>query len=417
MFNIKLGLSQISELLNLLENPQNDLKFIHLAGTNGKGSTGAMLTATLQSVGFKVGMYSSPHLISINERFTINNQQISEENLINIVAELKIAIDSMHKKNVFPTFFEVTTAIAILYFYQQKTDFVVLETGMGGRFDATNIVNPICSIITSIALDHSEYLGDTVEKIAYEKAGIIKEKTPIFTADLQEKTFNVIKDQALLRKSKIKKVSIEYDISKTEIIKENKKYSQRFSIKDTPITLSLNGTMQLENTKLVFMVLEYLAVKYDFNFNQALLGLNNVKWQGRFQILTNGNVIDGAHNVESAKSLIQSLNEYFPNEKFLFFFANFADKKTKDILNILSDKADTFIFFTLSTKHRKSATPKDLQKILKNIDSNKNSIIATSLEDALKKCKYKNRKVFTGSLYLAGEIIHLTSVRTEKASF
>jgi len=409
MFNIKLGLTQISELLKLLDNPQNKLNFIHLAGTNGKGSTGAMFLASLREAGFNVAMYSSPHLNSIRERFTINNELISKNKFSDIVTTLKPLIEKMHENNLFPTYFEVATTIAMTYFCQENVDFVILETGMGGRFDATNIVTPICSVITSIGLDHCEYLGDSIEKIAFEKAGIIKDNIPVFTSNLNKKSYSVIQQQAILHKSQIKKINEEYDVDNKKIINKKNNYYQDFSIKNLKIQLSLNGEMQIENAKLAFMVLEFLSEKYNFDLQLSLNGLKKVNWQGRFQILSNGNIIDGAHNQEGIDLLIKSLDIYFPNEKFTFFFANFADKNTENLLKTLIKKAEAFIFFPLQTKHRKSSTPEDLKKIVKNNNININCISELSLKAGVNHYKSNKRIVFTGSLYLAGEVLELSN--------
>ena len=196
MFGIKLGLDQVTELLDSVGSPQLNLRFIHLAGSNGKGSCGAMLNAGLRGAGLKVGFYCSPHLLSVRERFRVDGQAISEDDFARMVTRFRPAIERMKDDNRCPTYFELTTAMAALYFAEQKVEFVIWETGMGGRLDATNVVDPVCSVITSISKEHCEYLGETIEEIAVEKAGIIKAGRPVFIGDLPTEADEIIVEHA-----------------------------------------------------------------------------------------------------------------------------------------------------------------------------------------------------------------------------
>ncbi len=401
MFGIKLGLEQTQELFDsVLKDYDYSLKYIHLAGTNGKGSTGAMLSATLSGVGFKVGLYTSPHLKKINERFKINDEEISDKNFVEIVNIIFPYIEKMKKAGHCPTYFEVVTVLAALHFYKEKVDFVIWETGMGGRFDATNIITPICSIITGISLDHQSYLGNTIEKIAYEKAGIIKKNISIFCADMHKDALVVIKKEAFAKCADLK-LANSYELTNEEIIIEDNSYYQKFSINGFDIKLSLNGKYQLLNAKLVFMVLEKLSKDYNFSLKKALLNLSKVAWKGRFQILENGDVIDGAHNIEAMQLLVKSLKEYFPSKKFTVVFANYADKDTADILKEVAQIAKNFIFTSINNT-RTSCTPQELVDLLKKV-SNVPAQIANSIDD-IQDFNYKENFLWTGSLYLVGEI-------------
>ena len=193
---IKLGLGHITELLSHLGNPEESLKFVHVAGTNGKGSVCAVLASALKGVGYRVGFYSSPHLVSLRERFRINGEAISREKLSKLIDCVWPVVEKMYSEDKNVTFFEVTVSMAALYFAREKCDFVLWETGLGGRLDSTNVVSPVITAITGIGLDHEKYLGDTEEKIAFEKAGIIKKKTPIFVGKMSSSVLQVIKEVA-----------------------------------------------------------------------------------------------------------------------------------------------------------------------------------------------------------------------------
>ncbi len=400
MFGIKLGLEQTFDLLNRLNNPHEKLKFIHLAGTNGKGSTAAILSAALQNCHFNIGFYSSPHLISIKERFRYNNELISDEDFVSILTEMESVIETMKQEGHCPTFFEITTAISFLYFKKMNVDFVILETGMGGRFDATNVVDSICSIITSISVDHKDYLGDTVAKIAYEKAGIIKENSILFTGDIPKEGVNVIEQEANLRNSQIISTK-NCEVRNWEIIDDNPKY-QSFYINNKKINLSLNGKYQIKNAKLAFIVLKHLSEEYNFSFDKAIAGFAKVSWNGRFQIIDNF-IIDGAHNPEATELLVSSLNDYFPNEKFDIIFANFADKDTDKILEILAPISNKIIFTSLSSI-REDINSKEFAKNAEKKYKIKTEY-ALNIDEAFQFISQTNKTLFTGSLYLAGEVL------------
>ncbi len=400
MFGIKLGLEQIKKLLNRLDNPHQNLKFIHLAGTNGKGSTAAILSAALQNCDFNIGFYSSPHLISIKERFRYNNDLISDNDFVQILNEMKPVIEQMKSEGHCPTFFEITTAMSFLYFKKMNVDFVILETGMGGRFDATNVVNSICSIITSISIDHKDYLGDTIAKIAYEKAGIIKDNSIVFTGEVPKEAMRVIEEESHLRNSQL--ISIENcEVRNWRIVNDNPKY-QSFYINDTLINLSLNGKYQIKNAKLAFTVLKHLSEEYNFSFDKAIAGFAKVSWNGRFQIIDRF-IIDGAHNPEAAKLLVSSLNDYFPNEKFNIIFANFADKDTNKILEILAPIANKIIFTSLKSI-REDINSKEFAENAEQKYKIKTEY-ASNINDAFQFISQTEKTLFTGSLYLAGEVL------------
>ncbi|OGV48258.1 MAG: hypothetical protein A2017_11920 [Lentisphaerae bacterium GWF2_44_16] len=402
IFGIKLGLEQVKLLFDYAGNPHEDLKFIHVAGSNGKGSVCAMLSAALKAAGFRVGFYSSPHLISVRERFRVDGKAISEEAFVLLLEKVRPIIEKMQEAGRCPTYFEATTLIAALYFQEMKTDFVVWETGMGGRFDATNIITPECSVITGISLEHQAYLGDTVEKIAFEKAGIIKAGHPVFCGRMTERVAEVMVECGAILGCNV--FFNDLMIKNLSISNERGHAYQSFDIDGRRVKLFMPGKAQRENASLAFAVLKYLAGEHGFDFDKALCGFADAVWPGRFQLLPDGSILDGAHNPEGIDALIGFLDEYYPGEKFSIVFGNFADKDTGDILRKLEGKAEEFIFLPVrGPSRRKFHSGLELQRLL-SVCSRIPSFPLNSFKDAMEfnKCK---RMLICGSLYLVGEVL------------
>ncbi|MDD5662847.1 MAG: bifunctional folylpolyglutamate synthase/dihydrofolate synthase [Victivallaceae bacterium] len=396
-FGIKLGLEQTAELFRRSDSPDKKLKFIHLAGTNGKGSCAAMIEGALRHCGFKTGMYTSPHLISPCERIRINGRAISEEDFAVAVSRLQSRTDGM----VLPTYFEFMTVMAAQCFAEAGVDFVIWETGMGGRFDSTNVVNPLCCAITGIALDHQKYLGSNLSEIAFEKAGIIKYGKPVFCAEVPDEAATVI--SACAKKLNVELKWCKGDISDVEFKLNDNHFLQSFYYQNFKIELSLPGIMQRRNLKVVFEVLKYLSDEFGFNLQLALSGLCDVRWPARIQFLKNNIILDGAHNPDGASALADALEEIFPNEKLSVIFANFADKDTLGVLHELNRIAAEFIFIPLKIGDRSGCPPEDLLKMHCSI-SDCPASLASSIKDALKISK-NPRTLIAGSLFLAGQIV------------
>ncbi len=396
-FGIKLGLEQTFKLLERVGNPQNNLKFIHVAGTNGKGSVCAFLDSALNAAGYKTGFYSSPHLI--------NGTMIEDEYLKELVSELKDAVEAMRREGASPTYFEVTTALAFLYFSRENCDFVILETGMGGRLDATNTVDPVCSVITGIALEHQQYLGDSIEKIAFEKAGIIKPGKPVFTGvDMPKEALKVIRDRAEEKHSPLNESLMPGAMESCSF--ENGRFIQEFKSSDsTKLKVSMPGFIQRKNAELAWHVLKYLASQFRFDQEKAKEGMKRAFWPGRIQFITPDFILDGAHNPEGAEALASSLQEIMPGRKFSFIFGNFSDKETVAILKHLAPLAEEFIFIPIPGAYRKSRSPEELQGILECIAPSIESRQAENLKDALKMPKKSTITIAAGSLYLAGSVL------------
>ena len=314
-FYINLGLERISAVLELLGNPQDKLKCIHVAGTNGKGSVCAILEAVLREAGRKTGLYTSPHLFKYTERIKINGVDISDEDFARLVFETCNLAD---KNNIHLTEFEILTALAFKYFAENNVDVVVLETGLGGRFDATNVIKSnLCAVITHIDLDHTERLGSTKDKIAFEKAGIIKPNCPVITSE----GYEAIRDAADVNNSLLMMIT---------------------PLEDTS-NLSLKGLYQQENLSLALAAIRLVFPEIPENVIQS--ALTKVKHPARFQFIEAKNlIIDGAHNPNGIAALRESLDYYFPDKKRRYVFGCLKNKDYKKMMALLFDKNDEIYF-------------------------------------------------------------------------
>ena len=310
MFYIDLGLDRIKSVLEKLGNPQDSLKCIHVAGTNGKGSTCAILASILQYAGYKVGLYTSPHIYEYTERIKINGEEILKEDFAKLFEEVS-------STGIHLTEFETLTAIMFLYFFRKKVELVILETGMGGRFDATNVIKEnLCAIITQIDLDHTERLGKTKDEIAFEKAGIIKPNCPIITS----MGYEAIRDKA-------------------DEVNAMLLFSSPYVPQDFVEALSLKGLHQIENLALALTAINYLFK--NINEETIKIGLMNVKNPYRFEYFPNKNlIVDVSHNPNGVKALKENLDYYFPNIPRRFIFGCLKNKDYKKMMNILFEEKD-----------------------------------------------------------------------------
>lgn len=403
MSGITLGLERTCELHERSGALGENLKIIHIAGTNGKGSCGAMLQKSLQKVNFKVGFYTSPHLMDFSERIRINGIAISEEDLVFEYQLLRPIADEMKLRGNGVSYFEFTTIMAINYFARMGVDFVVLETGMGGRFDSTNIFNSIVSVITNVTLDHQKFLGDTVEKIAFEKAGIIKSGQNCFVGITSEESLQVIRKQAkavganLVESESVENLPFSYCDGK-----------QKFELDNYAIELNLIGAMQRRNARLVFNVLKYLSEKYNFELEAVLKGFSEVEWPGRCQKLAKNLIIDGGHNIDGISSLIECLREAYSDYKYDFVFGSFKDKDSMQCLELLEKVANKFYFKKIAYDWRESYSYDELSQFLreksdKSFEKLEKWSTVQKLIDEIAEKDEKRILVICGSLYLVGE--------------
>ena len=366
-FGINLGLTRMEELLNRFGRPDRSLKIIHVAGTNGKGSVCTFIASILNAAGYSVGRYISPTLVEYRERIQMDGQMIREADLsegMSLVREICEAMKADGKE--VPTIFEIETAVAFWYFQKQNCDYVVLEVGMGGRLDSTNVIeHPVLNVITSISMDHMVQLGSTLAAIAGEKAGIIKEKTPVAVYPQADEAMEVIQ-MVCREKDTVPRMMEQNQI----IIKERKlsegehvyKALQAFDYKDYKnCRIRLAGTYQVGNACLAIEAIEALKLE-KLQKDHIFQGLFNAKWPGRFECLSKEPVvfIDGAHNPDGAKSLCESVKTYFPNKKITLVMGVFKDKDYDQILETMANVSDTLIAFT--PKHPRGLASHELKK-------------------------------------------------------
>ena len=406
MYGIKMGLDNTYNLMRLAGNPEKDLRFIHIAGTNGKGSTGAMLECALRHSGLTTGFYTSPHLVDIRERFRVNGRAVPRDLFCNCVEELLRAASygTDHCANF--TYFEFLTVLAAMIFSRAGVDAVIWETGMGGRLDATNVVTPQAVVITNIALDHQAYLGNTIEEIAAEKAGIIKDGAPLFYGVMPEAARNVLLEYARKSGSAVTGPApavsgkVRYEFS-------NNAVCQKFRYNERDITLALPGVMQRRNFQLVYQVLTHFAARWNFDPGHALDALEFVRWPGRCQWLNERLIIDGGHNPDGLAALQEALKEILPEEKFTIVFAAFKDKEVSESLALLAPLASEFIFVPIREMDRPCWSAEELSAMLKeqNIDipargmENASVAVSTTLHNT------RQKVLAAGSLFLAGEVL------------
>lgn len=346
-----LGLERIRGLLKALGEPQEKLKVIHVAGTNGKGSVCAILSQVLEAAGYQVGRYISPTLLDYRERIQINHQWISKEETADYLTRLSLACEALVAQGMeHPTAFEIETAMAFLFFQDKHCDYLVLEVGMGGRMDSTNVcTKPLVSVITSISLDHLGILGNSLEEIAYEKAGIIKAGCPVVTAPQKPEVFQVIKKVCQTLEASL-------SVARTLEVSQADLRGQNLESEDYPhLRLSLPGAFQPENAGVVLTVLSVLR-KMSQDLDKALQetvirqGFSEVSWPGRFEIIHDHPLIiaDGAHNPDAAAALAASIKSCLQGRELIYMMGVFADKDYVEILKQMASHSQHIITYTPS---------------------------------------------------------------------
>jgi dihydrofolate synthase/folylpolyglutamate synthase len=400
-FGIKLGLTTITNIMKGLGNPQDNFKSIHVAGTNGKGSVASTLAAILHAAGYTVGLYTSPHLICFNERIRINNRQIAN----NDVVAAYDAVKSVHYGKREPTFFEFATAMALYEFGRRKVDWAVIETGMGGRLDATNTITPELSIITNISLEHRDYLGNTLSQIAREKSGIIKRQTPVVTGVKQPSARMVVKEISNKKSAPL------YFYGKDFKVKRRKTGGfSYYGIENVWHNLQpvLPGDHQIDNTALVLASVEML------NRNNASIaaqhiraGLANTRWPGRLQVVSTNPlvILDGAHNLIAARNLGRYLAKNLGDRKLTMVIGILDDKPYVSMLKSLLCSCDRVIL--TRAKINRALDPEILYTTANTMVAEA-SIIADvnrAVAHAIKSARSKEAICIAGSLYVVGEAI------------
>ena len=396
-FGIKPGLDRIEALLNELGNPQKDLKFVHVAGTNGKGTSSTMMSEILIKAGFKTGLFTSPYVFDFCERIKIDSQSISRSDLALYTERVKDAAEKLEKDGLQPTEFEFITALALLYFKEQNCDYVVLEVGLGGRLDSTNIIDraDVC-IITSISLDHMQVLGNTIEEIAAEKCGIIKENSVVVTTSLQDRAaLSVIKDKAKNTDSKL--IIADYDdvkiinadINGTEFLYKGKKYKIR-----------LLGEHQIENTIGVIVAAQQIE---NICYKDIYEGVLNTVMHARMELIDENTLIEGGHNEECSLALKDVINKYLPDKDITAVIGMMADKAYDKYLENIVPLCKKVIF-TKPDNHR-AEEPENLKNTA--LKYNVKIVLENNPKIAYDKAKSDgNFTVVCGSFYLISDIFN-----------
>ena len=394
------SLRRIRELLLQLGDPQRELKFVHIAGTNGKGSCAAMLASVLRASGYRTGLYTSPYLYRFSERMQINGEQIPDDALVRCVEAVREKAEKMEEH---PTQFELITAVALLWFLQEHCDIVVLETGLGGRFDATNAIEaPECSVIMNIGLDHTALLGTTLEKIAAEKAGIIKPGVPCVAYAQGESVMDVIRARCAELSSPLSVPDFSAIVSEFDSLE-----GQVFSYRGRQYALSLLGTHQRRNAAVVIEAAERLHEK-GWRIEQDSLehGLYAAAWPGRFELCCDEPpfIVDGGHNPQCAEAVCESLLHYFPDTRRVLLLGVLRDKDAASMAAILDRAADEYV--CTAPESERALPPEELAAVLRPFG--KNVTVCESVSDAVftaKELAGRDGMVCaSGSIYLAGSV-------------
>lgn len=397
------NLSRMKEMMDMVGNPQNNYPKIHIAGTKGKGSIAAFICSALIKQGYKTGLYTSPHLIDFEERIRINFSPISKNELIEIVDEIKPIIEKF--ENV--TTFEIITMIGFIAFSKNKVDIAVIEVGLGGRLDATNIINPILSIISPLAIDHTNFLGDSIESIAFEKSGIIKKDIPVVLAKQEyKKSINVVHDIANSKNSEIIDLNNFYIISKISRGINSQKFILKYKNHKKKFKIKMLGDFQIENCITAYFSLLKISKIIELSEKSIINGLKEALWNGRFEILNKKPIviIDSAHNPYAIRKLKESLNNYFPNKKFILIFGVSIDKNVNGMIEIL--KKETKLLIASDSKHPKAMEQSKIQQIAKKYDINTefSENASEALKIALEKINKNEIIVCTGSVFMAASL-------------
>jgi dihydrofolate synthase / folylpolyglutamate synthase len=407
---IKPGLLRMEWMLDKLNHPERRLKTIHIGGTNGKGSTVTFLRSILENAGYRVGTFTSPYFEQFNERISINGVPISDEHLIELTNTIKPLADELEATELGgPTEFEVITAMSIYYFAKTSpVDVVIYEVGLGGRFDSTNVIHPLLSIITSIGLDHTAILGETYEEIAFEKAGIIKNGVSVITGVKQPEALEVIRKKAADTMSPFYQLGEQFSASSRSSLKNGEQFT--FSSMFMPfenLEISMLGSHQIDNASLAVMAAQILNNFYSFMIEELHVrdGLKKAYWPGRLEILSEDPLvlIDGAHNEEGINALASEIKSRFADKKVSILFAALKDKKLDKMISVLDGTADSLTFTSFDFPRAATA-----EELLTECANTANTATAEDynefLQQKLPQLKDNEMLIVTGSLYFLSEV-------------
>lgn len=407
-FGSNYGLERTYKLLEHLGNPEKDLKLIHIAGTNGKGSTTSMITEILMGAGYKVGMYTSPFIEEFEERIQINRNNIPKETLAVLMDEVKDAVDKVIKGGYnHPTEFEIITVLMLLYFKRENIDFGVIEVGLGGTLDSTNVITPILQVITSISFDHTNLLGNTIEEIAGEKSGIIKKNIPTVIYPQEEEALKVIKNKCMVMNSELY-IAFDDKLEFVNVVNEDKpyqllKYEEKFDV-----LLPLLGEHQILNLSVAMKAIEVLNNRQivDISIESIIKSIKNVTWKGRLEVLSNNPyvVIDGAHNIQGIKTLSRNIKKYFKYENLHLILGILADKDVNEMIKIITPMAKQV--YAVTPNSIRAELAEDLKNEIVKYNENCKSFddYKKAYVEALKNANENDLILASGSLYMIGDM-------------
>lgn len=403
-------LERMRRLVSLLGDPQKHIRSIHVAGSKGKGSTAAYIYSVLRQAGFNTGLYTSPHLITFRERIQINNELIGEEDLGRILGDIKEIIGSKMKGQE-PTFFEVCTAMAYIYFKERNVDFAVYEVGLGGRLDATNVIEPLVCAITPLSYEHTDKLGHTLREIALEKCGIIKDGSICVSAPQQKEPLQVIEDTCRAKNSRLILVGRDIRFEEVQSSDEREVFNGFGLSGEYPLlTSKLIGSHQMINASVAIGVVEALKLKgITISADSVRYGIENARWPGRLEIVSRRPfiVLDGAQNRESARTLVSAVKKVFKYKRLILVFGASKDKDIKGMLEEMLPICDAIIL-TKSKVLNRALDPAKIKEEILNIEDGAEDIILTSgtveaLDRALLTANPEDLVLVTGSLFIVGE--------------
>ena len=406
---IQVGLSRVESLLEAIGNPHHQTKFIHLAGTNGKGSTLQYLNSILTEAGYKTGTFTSPFIESITEQIAINGMPITDEDFVVILQELQPVIEKMDVENNGPTTFEIYTVMAFLYFKKQQVDIALVECGLGGLEDSTNVLTPLISIITNVGFDHIAFLGTTLKEIASAKAGIIKKGISTLSAVNQPEAKEVILNRSNELNAPSYFLYEDFTMADHVSIPNGERFtwiSKDYSLQD--LVISMYGKHQTENAALAIMATFLLQKEHGFHVNEQHIrkGLEKTYWPGRFEIVTHNPmlILDGAHNEEGVASLTAELSKRYHNKKIKIIFSALADKKLDEMIRRLDQVADEITF--VSFDYPRATSAQVLFDHSGSAHKKMNNDWKQSLTIEYKSVKENEILVVTGSLYFISQVKH-----------
>ena len=402
-FTVKNPPEHTKEMLRRLGNPQNSIKVIHVAGTNGKGSTCAYLASMLSAGGCKTGLFTSPHLVKINDRFRIDGEIMADEDFVESFLRVKKVIDEAKEDGfAHPSYFETLFLMGVDYYYRKNVDYLVLETGLGGGKDPTNCVEkPLACIITSISIDHVQYLGDTIAAIASEKAGIIKPGVPIIFDGHVEDASRVIEARAKELGSAAHKLMPEQ-----YALKEQTRDGIKFEFEGTELQIPYIAEYQMMNASLAYFTMKKLQSVHGISDEKLKEGIQNVKWPGRMETILPGVIVDGAHNADGVAQFVKTVHQFRQNNRVVLLFSAVSDKEYDKMIRLICEDIKPHAVVTTQIMGERQVTAEVLAGLFREYGAEQVTAVP-AVKDALKKAMdlQQDGMVFcVGSLYLIGEI-------------